>query len=165
MKKIIYIIPGNGETCNLSRYRKLAKVLSDKGYKVIPVNPDWYKPLSENVFKVDKNSVVCGFSFGAVLAYLIAKKYPYRKAIFASISPIHKFSFKSLVSDMVPYMSKEKAIKISTDIKKIKISLKSLKIPFITLAGEREKTEAMFLVPKTGHYMSKKYIEYIAKLI
>ena len=75
MKSKIYIIPGLGENCSLIRYKTLGETLKSKGYNVVYINPNWYKTLSEQVFFVGKNSIICGFSFGGVLAYLIAKKY------------------------------------------------------------------------------------------
>jgi hypothetical protein len=166
MKKIIYIIPGLGEQCTEVRYKKLARALKTKGYKVNCVNPDWYKPLSQQVFVVGKNDVICGFSFGAILAYLVAKKYPCKKVIFASISPLHKFSIKSLVEDYSKHMPKSLAVAIATDIKSIKISLKILKVPYVTLAGQFEKNmPADFLVPNTKHRMTDVYIKCIAKLV
>jgi alpha/beta superfamily hydrolase len=166
----IYIIPGFGENCNLLRYKALAKILRKKGYKVIAVNPDWRKPLSESVFPIEKDAVVFGFSFGAVIAYLIAEKYLCKKVILASISPIHTFSFKGLVKDICMYMDKEKAVAFSKDLKSIKISLKSLKTPFVTLGGEREKillNESIpdFIVPRSGHFVTKNYIKCIEKLL
>ncbi len=167
--KIIYIIPGLGEDCNLSRYKKLIDTFQKKGYFVKPINPDWYKPLSEQIFPIEKESMIFGFSFGAILAYLIAKKYPCKKVIFGSISPIHTFSFKSLVDDNTEHMNKDLAIELARDIKNIKISLKNLKSPHISLAGELEipimKNNADLLVPKAKHFLSKTYIESINKLV
>jgi alpha-beta hydrolase superfamily lysophospholipase len=166
MKKIIYIIPGLGESCKEKRYEKLAEALRAKNYKVNCIDPNWYLPISGQIFRVEKDAIVCGFSFGAVIAYLIAKKYPYRKAIFASISPLHKFSFKSLEKDLMAHMSRSKASAITEDAKNIKISLKSLKIPYVTLAGELEKgMPADFIVPKTGHVMTNAYINCIQNLV
>ena len=165
MKKIIYIIPALGENCSLVKYQTLTKSLEDKGYKVNQVNPNWYRPISEQIFRVEKNAIVFGFSFGAIIAYLIAKQYPCRKVIFASISPIHEFSFRSLVKDFCEHMSKNLAVEIATDVKKIKISLKSLRVPFVTLAGQFEKMKADFLVPATGHRITPAYIKCIENLV
>ncbi len=165
MKTKIYIIPGLGESCDLLRYKNLARSLENKGYKVIPINPDWYRPLSDNVFPIEEDSIIVGFSFGAILAYLIARKYPCKKVIFASISPIHEFSFESLVKDYMEHMSEDLAIEITKDIKNIKVSLKSLKVSHITLMGELENRTADFIVPKTGHKINTKYIKYISDLI
>jgi alpha/beta superfamily hydrolase len=167
--KIIYIIPGLGEDCNLARYKKLTEVMQTKGYSVKSINPDWYKPLSEQVFPIEKESIIFGFSFGAILAYLIVRKYPCKKVIFGSISPIHTFSFKSLVDDNTEHMDKDLAIELARDIKNIKISLKDINTPHISLAGELEIpvmiNNADLLVPKTKHFLSKAYIESINKLV
>jgi hypothetical protein len=165
MKKIIYIIPGLGEHCNLARYKKLTDSLKTVGYTVKKINPNWYRPLSELIFPVEKNAIVFGFSFGAVIAYLTVRKYPCRKVIFGSISPIHAFSFKSLVEEYSEHMSKDLSKEIATDIKNIKISLKELQTPFVTLAGEYEKMKADFYVPSTEHRVNSAYINSICKLL
>ena len=169
-KNKIYIIPGLGENCNLVRYKNLAISLSKKGYDIAPVNPDWYQPLTKLVFEVEKNATIVGFSFGVVLAYLIAKKYTYKKAIFASMSPIHNFSYETLVKDYLLHMNKDKAVELAKDIKSIKIDTKTIDTPFITIIGEEEKELLSNGVPdiiiqKTKHYMSKKYIETISGLL
>jgi esterase/lipase len=165
MKKIIYIIPGLGEHCGLLRYKKLKNKLSEKGYRVNCINPDWYRPLSEQIFSVEKEAIIFGFSFGAILAYLITKKQICRKIIFGSISPIHEFSFKSLVDDYSEHMPKCLAEEISMDIKKIEIVFKEIKTPFVTIAGDLEKMKADIRVPLTGHRINKKYIESIIDLV
>jgi len=169
-KNKIYIIPGLGESCNLVRYKNLAISLSKKGYVVTPVNPDWYQPLTKLVFEVEKDVIIIGFSFGSVLAYLIAKKYTYKKAIFASMSPIHDFSYELLVKDNLLHMKEDKAIELAKDVKSITINLKSINTPFTTIIGEDEYNTKIdykpdIIVPKTKHYMSKKYIDAIVKLL
>lgn len=165
MRKIIYIIPGLGENCDLMRYKFLATTLKDRGYIVQCVNPDWYQTLSSQVFHVERDAIICGFSFGAVLAYLTAKKYPCRKVIFASISPIHTFTFRSLVVDYAQYMDIATAKILAKDIKNIKVSLRTFTTPFVTLVGEKEKLNGQVVVPSTGHYLTKKYVECIDKLV
>jgi hypothetical protein len=168
MKKIIYIIPGLGERCDESQYQDLAQALEKKGYSVHQVNPNWYRPLLEQIFPVEKDAIVFGFSFGAIIAYLVAQKYPCKKVLLASLSPLETFSFESLVDDYAEYMSKDLAVEIATDVKKIDISLQSLKTPFVTLAGDAELKDitdsAHILVPGTGHKITKAYIKYILEL-
>jgi len=174
MKTKFYIIPGLGESCQLARYKYLEKILVTKGYDVFCVEPDWYKPLSKQVFKVSKNDIICGFSFGAVLAYLITKKYKCKMTFFASLSPIHKFSFKSLEKDFQKDVSgrvgKEKAISLGTklarDIKNIDVSLEKLKTPYITMSGGLERgMPAKIRIPRTGHRMTRIYADTIAKIV
>lgn len=152
------------------RYKKLGKKLQDKGYEVVYKNPNWYKTLSEQIFPVENNSIICGFSFGGVLAYLIAKKYSCKKIIFASLSPIHLFTFDGLRNDYMEHMSKKMAEKLAREIKNIKISLNSLDSPYVTLVGEKEKIlleqeSPQIIVPDSGHYMTSKYIKCIQDLL
>jgi alpha/beta superfamily hydrolase len=163
MKTTIYILPGFGETCSETRYKKLDTVLKSKGYIVERVKPNWYKPLSANVFKPKKNSILIGFSFGAIVAYLIAIKYPVSKVIFCSMSPIT--TYKDFYESYLAHMDEENSRLNAEDITKIKISLDKLKTPHITLAGEKENLKANLLVPKTGHYMSIKYINCLTELL
>lgn len=166
--KKFYLIPGGGEHCNLKRYQELIKTVQKSGYFVVPVNPDWTTPLSKQVFPIEKGAIIFGFSFGAVLAYLIAKKYPCRKAIFASMSSVHTFSsafLKFLQKILSKRMSVKQATEFIEDIKSIKINLKGFKTPYISLAGELEnkniKISADRIIPKVDHRINKAYIEYV----
>lgn len=164
--KTIYIIPGYGENCSLDRYKKLTIALQKKGYFVIPINPDWFRPLSKQTFKINKSSTLFGFSYGAILAYLTAKEYGSELLILGSISPIHTFSLRTLIKDNLEHMGKELAVAQAEDIKSIKINLN---IPHIKMAGELEdstvKKDADFLIPNTKHYLSKNYINAICKIL
>ncbi len=167
LKKIIYIIPGFGENCNLIRYKNLAIALQNKGYTVKLVNPEWYRPLSEQVFKPEKDSVIFGFSLGSVIAYLIASKYKCKKIIFGSLSPIHLYTYKLAVEMYEEHMSRKKAEENAKDIMNIKISLETLKTPYILIKGELENSEMKgdVLVPKTGHFVNKNYIRAIESIL
>lgn len=168
--KNIYIIPGLGENCNLQRYQQLTKRLEEKGFNVIQINPNWYLPLKSQLFSIEKDSTICGFSFGAIFAYLLAEKYSCKKIIFASISPIRAFSLKSLIEDYMLHMNKKMSTILAKEIKSIKVNFKSIKNSYITIAGEKEELvrgekKADVLVPDTKHFMSKKYIEAIVKIL
>ena len=54
---------------------------------------------------------------------------------------------------------------IKRELKKMKISLKTLETPYVTIAGQKEKMGADFLVPNTKHYISVAYINCISKLL
>lgn len=163
MKKTTYIIPGFGSDCEELPYKKLTKELEAKGYKVAKINPDWRKPISEQSFDVAENSILVGFSFGAVLAYLIALKTPLSRIILASLSPIHTFTYEELYEDNLIHMTKRQAERCARDIKRIKIDLKNLE-NVVTLAGEKEDIEADLLIPSTGHHLSGAYINAIVSL-
>jgi len=174
MKKVIYIIPGLGESCSLARYQYLKETLILKKFDVRCVDPDWYRPLSSQIFKINRRDIVCGFSFGAVLAYLVALKYPCKRVILASISPLHKFSFESFERDfrrdIAPRVGKEKSIPLASilarDVKNITISLEKLNVPYVTISGKLERgMPAQIKVPKTGHRMTKAYANIIASVV
>lgn len=165
MNKIIYIIPALGESCDELHYSVLISALEKKGYTVKQVNPNWYRPLSEQVFKIEEDASIFGFSFGAVIAYLIAIEYPCKKVIFGSLSPIHTFTYESLVEDYMEHMSQSLAEEISADIKKIKIDLSKLKAPYVTLAGDKEEMSADIIVPQTGHEITEQYVERICSVL
>lgn len=159
----IYIIPGLGETGYELQYKKLSRVFKRKGYEPIIISPNWYKPLSEQTFCIEKDAIVFGFSFGAIIAYLIARMYPMKHLILASISPLETFSFKDMVEDSLPYMSREMAELFARDLKEIHVDLTTLKVPYITFAGEKESMQAHVCVPKTGHVLNKAYITAVSK--
>lgn len=165
MKTKFYFIPGMGESCKLIRYQKLVKTIEKKGYEVVCINPDWYKPITEQLFNIEKDSIIAGFSMGAVMAYLIAKKNPCKKAIFASISPVHTFKYKEFMDFLCEHMDKDLAELITKDILKIKIDLTLLNCPHVTLAGIKEGDKADYLVPRSGHRMTDTYIKTIEKLL
>lgn len=163
MKKTIYFIPGFGE---ISRdHQSLLDSIKAKNYRVIEINPDWVQAISDQVFHPKKDSVIIGFSYGALLAYLVVKKYPCKKVIFASMSPINTFTYDETYNDHRKYMAAYQARRTARDILKINVNLNSLKTPHVTLAGEREKISADFLIPNTGHKLTKKYISTITELI
>lgn len=166
MKTPVYIIPGLGETCRELRYRKLAAAIQAKGYKVVRMQPNWYKPLLTQIIAVPPEAIIIGFSIGAVIAYFIGLKTPCQKLVLASLSPINRFTYWSLYRDLCKYMSKAKADAIASDLTSLRINLKKLKIPYVTLAGALEKDlPAEFLVPKTSHIITKEYITCITKLL
>ena len=165
MKNKIYIIPGQGQSVRISQYKKLISALKEKGYEVVGINPSWYKALSPQIFPIEKDSIIIGFSYGAILAYLVAKKYPCKKLILASLSPIHKDSFETLTKDFSNDMTEKQAVEVARDIKSIKINLQELKCPYVTFAGIKEKAKADFLVPNTGHEMTDEYIKCISELL
>ena len=164
VSEYIYINKTNVEVVKKNIRKSLRKVYRSE----INLNQHDQKQNLHNSW-AGRNMIV-GFSFVAVLAYLIAKKYTYKKAIFASMSPIHNFSYETLVKDYLLHMNKDKAVELAKDIKSIKIDTMTIDTPFITIIGEEEKELLSNGVPniiiqKTKHYMSKKYIETISGLL
>ena len=94
MKNFFYIIPGWSESSKYKIYQFLARSAKRKGYDVIFYDINWGNPLSSQIFPVRKNSVIFGFSLGAIFARLIAQKYECEKLILASMTPLYSFKDK-----------------------------------------------------------------------
>lgn len=164
MKKI-YIFPELGSNCSENSYKNLSQALKKLDYQVILIKPDWFKPISNQIFKIDEDAIVFGFSMGAVLAYLSICKYRCRFAIFASMSPIYKFTIDEYAVDLFPYMSRDDAYLIARDLKNITIDMSKIEAPYITISGENENMDSDIYVSNTGHELNDNYIENILKII
>ncbi len=167
MQKIVYIIPGLGETCRSKRYKMLGQSIEEKGYTAVYCNPDWYQTVSSQIFKPEKDSIIIGFSFGAVIAYLIARKFKFKKVIFASLSPLKMITHKELLEEYRKHMSLKEAKILTDDVLSIKINLNKLKTKYVALKGSREEKEILadYIVQGVGHRLDANYIESVIKLI
>lgn len=159
MKKTFYIIPGWQETCKRRMYQNLAKSLRKNGYDVIFKNIDWNKNLSDQIFEIEKDSVLFGFSMGAILARLIAQEHKGGLVILASMTPLRHFKGGEQEIMLVNAIGK----KVVDDVKKhLKSKIKSKKI---LMYGDKENEKADIIVKNTDHEISKNYIKEILKLI
>ena len=163
-KQIIYIIPGLGETWDEPQNKELVTAL-EKNYTVRQVNPNWYAPLSSNVFEPEESAILFGFSMGAILAYLIAKKYKVKGVLFASPSPIHDFTERELLETYSEYMRIKQAKKNAKDILKIKFDRKKIKGENIVVAGANEEIDADYYAIDGDHFLSKGYRDAIVSLL
>jgi pimeloyl-ACP methyl ester carboxylesterase len=89
-------LPGNTETLKTRPYNKLMAAIGKAGYKVkfLPVQwkyttiNDWVAQLDEEYKKHDpKNIILAGFSFGSMIAFVEAAKYPPAELWLFSLSP------------------------------------------------------------------------------
>ena len=159
MNKVFYIIPGWRETCRRRQYQNLANRLKKNGYKVIFKNVDWGKNLSEQIFEVEKDSILFGFSIGAILARLIVQNYKCKLAIFASMTPLRHFKGGEEEKMLIESIGK----KVVKDIKKhLKPKIKSKKV---LMYGDKENEKADIVVKNTDHEISENYIKEILNLI
>ena len=160
MNNILYIIPGWEDSTSGETYKKLGKVAEEKGYTVIYKDVDWKKPLSEQVFTVEKDAVIFGFSLGAVLAWLIAQKHECRLLILASMTPHASFvdaEIKQALVDLTGSECTEDVINHLTPSHKAQKQ--------ILMYGDQEGEPADILVPNTEHEITDEYIEEILKLL
>ncbi len=156
--KNLYIIPGWCDTTGRKPYRKLYEIAVKKGYNVIKKNPQWDESLCNQIFPISRDDTVFGFSLGAVFACMIAQKYPHKKVIAASMSPV-----LNLPKQTLNMLGK----KLVMDFKKFKYG----GVKAVYLYGEREVDESLVniikmgikIVPKADHSLNDDYIKEIAK--
>jgi pimeloyl-ACP methyl ester carboxylesterase len=154
MKKIIYIIPGWKESSQYKIYQSLAALAKKKGYDVIFYEIDWDKSLSSQIFPVQKNAIILGFSLGAILAHLIAQKYECRKLILASMTPLHSFKNNKAKKELIDLLGHA----FVEDISK-KLRIKNRARSQVIVYGDREGEQGDIIVPRTGHRLNARYIK------
>ncbi len=158
MKGNFYIIPGWCDTTGRAPYQRLCEIAKLKGYHVVKINPEWDESLSSQVFPVKKNAVIFGFSMGAILACMIGQKYPCKKIILASMTPVLDLSEPTL-----NMLGKN----INKDLKKFRYG--GLKATYFY--GEKEldrsldriKRFGIKIVPNTCHQLNSDYISRISR--
>lgn len=159
MKKI-YIIPGWQESSKYKIYQSLASLAKEKGYEVVFYDINWNKPFSAQIFEVQKNSVIFGFSLGAILAYLIAQDYECQKLILASMTPLRSFKDEKLKNELSDLLGKS----LIDDISK-KLLSKNRALKQIMLYGDKEEEQGDIIVPDTGHRLNTRYNKEIVNLL
>ncbi|MEO8691777.1 MAG: hypothetical protein ABI397_03280 [Candidatus Saccharimonas sp.] len=105
MKKTVLFVPGFQEDINSRNYAKTLSAIKDSGYKVEFININWSRTTVEQwVHELDQvyekydpsDTILAGFSFGAVTAFIAAtKRSPLALWLF-SLSP---FFSEDIVSD------------------------------------------------------------------
>jgi predicted esterase YcpF (UPF0227 family) len=159
MKKF-YIIPGWGETCRRMQYKALAAAVAKKGYEPVLIKVDWNRVLSEQVFPVEQDAVLFGFSLGGWLARRVGQTYPCALMICASITPQRHFKGGEPEQAAVDIVGTAMIADIKQTIKK---KVKAQKT--VVMYGDKEGEPADIIVPKTGHEISKKYVLEVVKLL
>lgn len=160
MKKKFYIIPGWRETCRRRQYQDLGKAVNKKGYEPIFVKVDWNNKISEQIFTIEKDSIIFGFSLGALLARLVAQKYECELVIFASMTPLRHFKGGEQEKMLMDVIGNSFIGDVKKNLKnKIKAKRKVL------IYGDKEGEMGDFIVKNTDHEISKNYIKKVLELI
>jgi len=101
MKKIVYIIPGRGETPSGSAYKKISRFFRRKKIEPIPVEILWKNRVMTDYVKqfIDKYNMrinkkrgndevyLFGFSFGAMISFISSTEINLKLQILCSLSP------------------------------------------------------------------------------
>jgi pimeloyl-ACP methyl ester carboxylesterase len=94
--KTVLLLPGNTETLETRPYHKTIEAIEKAGYNVqfIPIKwkrttiIDWVAQLEEEYLKHDpKNTILAGFSFGSMTAFVEAANRPPAELWLFSLSP------------------------------------------------------------------------------
>ena len=159
MKKVLYIIPGWEESCGDRPYRLLAEIARQKDYEVIEKNIDWRKPLSSQLFPVPSEAVLFGFSLGAIVAWLVAQKYPCQHLILASMTPHYNFTDPGIKKALIDLVGQEFVDDIISHLSPIHQAKRQT-----ILYGDQEGEKADVLVLHSEHELNSNYIQEITKL-
>lgn len=160
MKKILYIIPGWEDTCELENYLSLAKVAKNKGFEVVCINIDWKEALSGQIFEVAENSIIFGFSLGAIFAWLVAQKYPCEHLILASMTPHYSFTDPEIKTALIDLCGASFVDDICKNITPSNMAKKQT-----IVYGDKEGEPADILVKNTDHELNENYIKAIEQLL
>ncbi len=160
MKKI-YILPGYEETTKRRSYQKLRFLLQQKGYEVVFKNIDWKTNLTKQIFEIEKDSIVFGFSLGAVLARLIVQKYICKHVILGSITILSDFKKGENREALIDLLG----LDFVNDIRDyLKPKHKALKQTI--MYGDKEGEDmADIFVKNTEHELTDEYLKEIVKAI
>lgn len=105
--KTVLLLPGFRESIDYRDYKSVIKAIETKGYKVrfIPINwnktllRDWTRELEAVYSTLDaKTTILAGFSYGSMTAFMAATK--------RNPSELWLFSFSPYFSDDMPKMKK-----------------------------------------------------------
>jgi esterase/lipase len=160
MKKI-YILPGYQETTRRKPYQKLRTLAQAKGYEVVFKNINWNKNLTQQIFEIEKESIIFGFSLGAILARLIVQDYPSKHTVFASMTILDDFKKGKNREALIELLG----ISFVDDVRDyLKQKHKALKQTI--MYGDKEgEDKADVLVKNTEHELTDEYLKEILKLL
>ncbi|MFZ2049015.1 MAG: hypothetical protein WAV25_01835 [Minisyncoccia bacterium] len=136
-KRIVYIIPGLGESYKTRRaYKTIARMFMARGISPIHVDIDWdrnskilFKDYVEQFLKQykkpkDTDVFILGFSFGAMTAFLSANRTKPKALILCSLSPYFKEDLVNLKPKWLKWW-RDNSIKSDYSFSKVVRSIKA----------------------------------------
>lgn len=159
-QKHLYIIPGFGDSGNEQPYLELSKVVELAGFLPIIKLIDWKRPFSEQIFAVDENDIIFGFSLGAILGWLVAQQHPCRHLILASMTLHKSFSDPEDKKALIELLGPEFIEDIIENLKPTHQAGAQT-----VLYGEHERESGDIIVPDAEHELTDSYINEISKLL
>ncbi|MCG2695032.1 hypothetical protein L6261_03050 [Candidatus Parcubacteria bacterium] len=158
-----YIIPGMGEKKkDYSWLISEAKKKYDVKFLDLQLKNNSLSELSKT--KIEPNSIVFGFSTGALIAYKL--KIPVKKGIYCSMSDILGGDATKVFQHLVDFFGK----KTAKELKKMRYGKSKAKETFL-FYGEKEMSEDLNklgkikIIKNTEHKLTKNYKEAILNII
>ena len=163
--KNFYIVVGFNEKSNYKIYQKFAEEILNKNYNVRFVDLNFKINLSKQIFKINKNDILFGFSIGAIFVLLLSQKYKCKKIFLASMTPLSYFLDKKeieIFKELEKIFNKDFVLDIKNNLKN-----KSLCENIYNFYGDREDMdkEKNITIKNTGHRMNTNYIKEILKYL
>lgn len=162
MTPVAYIIPGGGESPKRLACRKIAQWFQQAGFKPVPVFIAWKRhTMSEYVaqflrqHKPRANSIMLGFSFGAMISFIAASRVKPKLLLLCSLSPYWAEDLQRLRRSWRNSIGKRR----EADLKSISFHrvAKSVRCKTVLFVGNKEGKEVLHRV-KTAHKALKNSI-------
>ena len=170
-KKTVLIVPGFKEGLGSRDYTSVIKALEAKGYEVefVPINwlrttiDDWTRQLNVLYEKYDaKNTILAGFSFGAMNVFNTASSRQPAELWLCSLSPYFSEDLKFLKPTWLAYIAKHR----EKNFKEMKFNelSKNITCPTKLFIGELEAKKYPSLekrVKEAGNRIKNSKMHYI----
>lgn len=145
MKKRISIIPGLTHKPTDTCYRWLIAFLKRAGFDVQLIHIDWQRRVMSDYVEqflqqyrknMAEENYVLGFSFGAMIAFISAKRASPKRLFLCSLSPYFKEDLNGISNSVQRYMGKQRM----ADFKKYSAAkiAQEIHVPTIIFCGESE---------------------------
>lgn len=147
MHKVVYVIPAYSESTKYKRYKKILPLFMSRGFEVIPVKIKWKNnTMTDYVnqflknYKPKKDSYLFGFSFGAMITLISARKVKPKMLILCSLSPYFKEDLPAVKQIFGKPLKKYFKKRDFEDLEKYSFNkiAKNVKCETILIAGDRE---------------------------
>jgi esterase/lipase len=160
MKKKIYIFPGWEDKATDEGYDSFLNIAKNKDYELVRVDIDWKKTLSSQIIEVEKDSILIGFSLGAIFAWLISQKYECEYLVLSSMTPHNSFKDKEIKKLLIDLCGSEFTNDISDNLQETNKAKKQC-----VMYGDKEGEAGDIIVKDTDHELNKNYFIEIEKYL
>ena len=135
-QKTFFIIPGFQTQASDEEYSWLVRFLEDRNYLVRTVTQNAEEFLQYFELHKTEENYILGFSYGAVIAFITAKKTNPEKLFLCSLSPDFSEDSESMPIFIRKYIGARRYI--DTKTRSARAIAKKLKTPTVIFYGEKE---------------------------